>query len=252
MNAIRDVHDQAHVVLDQHNGDAVAAQTADDRRDAGGLHRIAAGRGLVEQKELGLARQCTGQFEALEIAERQAPRGPLRRRRKPDPLERGRGSLARDPVLPPDRGQVEEVGEHTGRFMAMAADHDVLEHAHAEENLQVLERARQAATREVFRRKPCHVLAGKAYAAPLGLVKAGDDVEQRRLSGAVGADDRKHEARGDGQAHVIDRTHAAEGDRQMLDDEYHARPSARARVGTMPARKKIITAIMMRPSAMCS
>jgi hypothetical protein len=36
---------------------------------------------------------------------------------------------------------VKEVGEHAGRFMAMAADHDVLEHTHAEENLQVLERA---------------------------------------------------------------------------------------------------------------
>src|SRR5262249_52752226 len=136
----------------------------------------------------------------------------------------------------------------------MAADHNVFERGHAEENLQVLERARHAPARELFRRKRGHLLAGKSHAALRGQVETGDEIEQRGLAGAVRADDRKDEAGRDRQAYVIDRVHAAEGDREMLGNEDHARlkSSALASVGTMPARKKIITAMPMRPRVRCS
>ena len=149
---------------------------------------------------------------------------------------------------------MKEISEYACRFVTVAADHDVLEHAHAEENLQVLERARQAAARELFRRKRGHLLPGKANAAGSGQVQAGDEIEQRGLAGAVRTDDREDETGRHRQAHVIDRTHAAEGDRQVLGNKNHARlkESALANVGTMPARKKIITSMTMRPSAICS
>ena len=57
------------------------------------------------------------------------------------------------------------------------------------------------------------------------------------------------------QAHVVDRMHAAEGDRQVFGrEDGHARLAASAfvSVGTMPARRKIMTAMTMRPSTMCS
>ncbi len=241
-------------MLDQHDGDAVAGQPADDGFDLGGLHRIAARGGLVEQQQLGLARKRACDFKALETSEGESARRSLRRRGEPDALERGRGRLAGSPVLPADRRQMKQVGEYAGRFVAMAADHDIFERSHAEEDLQVLERARQAPARELFRRKRAHLLAGKPHAALRGQVETGDEIEQRGLAGAVRADDRKDEAGRDCQAHVFDRVHAAEGDREVLGNEDHARlkSSARASVGTMPARKKTITAMTMRPSAMCS
>src|SRR5262245_43374905 len=149
---------------------------------------------------------------------------------------------------------MQEVSEYACRFMTVATDHHVLEHAHAEENLQVLKRARQAAARELFRRKRGHVLAAQAHAAGSGQVKARDEVEQRGLAGAVRTDDREDETGCNRHAHVIDRTHAAEGDRQVFGNEDHARlkESALANVGTMPARKKIITSMTIRPSAICS
>src|SRR4029077_4749050 len=141
----------------------------------------------------------------------------------------------------------------TGQFMPVTADHHVLEHAHAEENLQVLERAQQAATRELFGSKRGHFLAGKPHAALLGQIKTRDDVEQRGLAGAVRADDRKHETWSNGEAHVIHPTQPAGGHRSVLGNENHTNleGSARASVGTMPVRKKIITHMTMRPSAMC-
>src|SRR5437667_214027 len=88
------------------------------------------------------------------------------------------------------------------------------------------------------------VSTGLQPAALGGQVGTGDEMEQGGLAGAVGADDRKDEAGRDCQAHVFDRVHAAEGNREVLGNEDHARlkSSARASVGTMPARKKIITA----------
>src|SRR5260221_13634315 len=102
------------------------------------------------------------------------------------------------------------------------------------------------------RRPP--LLPDKPPAALRGQVQTEDDMKQRGLAGAVRADDRKDEAGRDCQAHVFDRVHAAEGDREVLGNEDHARlkSSARASVGTMLTRKKTITAMTMRPRAMCS
>ena len=74
----------------------------------------------------------------------------------------------------------------------------------------------------------------------------------------------KTDARRDRQAHVFERMHAAEGDRQVFGrEDGHARLAASTvmpaccqsrspRVGTIPARRKIMTAMTMRPSTMCS
>jgi hypothetical protein len=42
----------------------------------------------------------------------------------------------------------------------MAPNHHVLDHAHAEENLQVLERAGQPASRQLMWREICDIFAG--------------------------------------------------------------------------------------------
>ncbi len=140
-------------------------------------------------------------------------------------------------------------------LVTVAADHDVVERAHAEEDLQVLERAREAAPRQLLGHEAGDVLAGKPHPPLRRQVEAGHQVEQRGLAGAIRSDDREHQARLDRQAHVVDGLHAAEGDRQVLGgQDGHARlaDNALASAGTMPARRKIITPMMIRPSTMCS
>ena len=97
--------------------------------------------------------------------------------------------------------------------------------------------------------------SGEAHSALLRQVEAGDQVEQRGLAGAVRSDDREDLALLDRQAHIVDGMHAAERDRQVLggqDGHPRLAVNAPAKVGTMPARRKIITPMMMRPSTICS
>ena len=64
-----------------------------------------------------------------------------------------------------------------------------------------------------------HVLAEKAHAAGAGRVVAGDDVEQRRLARAVGADHRPALTRGDREREVLDRTQGSEIARHAIEPE---------------------------------
>src|SRR5205085_1046654 len=69
-----------------------------------------------------------------------------------------------------------------------AADADVLAHGHRVEELDVLERARDAAPDDPVRRRAEEAPAGQAELAGVGPVEAGDNVEERRLAGAVRPD----------------------------------------------------------------
>ena len=61
--------DDAHVVLDQHDGElAVAMQPANELGDLVGLLVAHAGRGLVKQQEMRLERQCHGDLGGALIA----------------------------------------------------------------------------------------------------------------------------------------------------------------------------------------
>src|SRR5262249_42501846 len=97
------------------------------------------------------------------------------------------------------------------------------------EQRDVLEGARDAAAR---RRIGPHLfarLAAEGDASFLRVIKAVDDVEQRGLAGAVGADDGADFALADVEGDVADRLHAAEGERDVLDSQRPLPGLARAR-----------------------
>ena len=75
-------------------------------------------------------------------------------------------------------------------------------------------RGRSVAQRERLRRST-HASTRRR----VGLVVAGEDLDQRRLAGAVLADERVHFARGDIDADVVERDLARERLRQVLDSE---------------------------------
>ena len=69
---------------------------------------------------------------------------------------------------------------------------------------------------------------------------AGDDVEQRRLAGAIGPDQAEHLAGGDGEAHVVERADPAEADHHTLELEDRSAPVHRLTAGgahLIPSRR---------------
>jgi hypothetical protein len=202
-----------------------------------------------------LARQRAGDFQALERAVIERTGRPLRGVGEADAIERRARRLARRLVLPGDRGPMHQVSEDAGALVAVTADHDVLQHRHLRENLQVLERARQPAPRQPVGRKAGHRFAGKADDAVLRRVDAGNYIDQRGLARTVRADNREHLAGRDRNADPVDGAHAAEGDRQLFGfQDRHLRHPAKtpASDGTMPLRRKIMNTMTISPSSACS
>ena len=121
--------------------------------------------------------------------------------------------------------------------LQVAAGHDVVEHAHALEQRQVLERARHAHLGDLARVHVPEGLAAQADRALLRLVDAVDAVEHRALAGAVRADDGADLVLADVEADVGQRLDAAEAKADVVHVEddlaglarrhHAARPTAR-------------------------
>ena len=60
---VAEVEDEAHVVLDDEDGDALVADGEDQFLGGAGLLGVHAGRGLVEQQQAGVAGQCPGDLQ---------------------------------------------------------------------------------------------------------------------------------------------------------------------------------------------
>src|SRR5207245_5997466 len=84
------------------------------------------------------------------------------------------------------------------------------------EQLDVLERPRDAAPGDLVRRHVRDVLVTEDQSAPGRVVDPGYEIEDRRLPGAVGADDREHLAGLHGEAHAVHRPDAAEVDGETV------------------------------------
>ena len=104
--------------------------------------------------------------------------------------------------------------------MPMSAAHDVLEHGHVVEQLQVLERAADAEHRDVACGSSAPIVASaETDGAVVERLIAADEVEQRRLAGAVGADQCGDRARRHREADLVDGAQTAEGARGVRDLE---------------------------------
>ena len=111
--------------------------------------------------------------------------------------------------------------------------HQVVEGGHAAEQGDVLERAADALERRLVRAHVAAALALVGDRAFLGPVEAVDDVEHRRLAGAVGADDGADLALQDVEADVGERRDTAEAQSDAVDLQQHlaggASPGCRVR-----------------------
>jgi hypothetical protein len=98
-------------------------------------------------------------------------------------------------------------------------DQDVLEHGHRPEELDVLERARDALTDDRVRCRAEDRLPVELHAPRVRLVEPRDDVERGRLAGAVRPDEARDLAFLDVERHAVEGDDAAEAERDVLDRE---------------------------------
>src|SRR5258705_2761930 len=240
-HAVGDVHHHAHVVLDErHGGPELAVDVEDEAAHVLLLLDVHAGHGLVQQQELRLGGQGPRQVHALlqAVGQRAGRRlaDGLDLQEVDDALDGGAvGQLLRARRAPPER-----VGEDVAAHLEQPARHDVVEHAHALEEGDVLERARDAERGHVGRRQVRALLAGEPDAALERVIEAADDVEERGLAGAVGADDGQDLAALDLEAHLVQRHQRAEAHADGLHFQQgpRHRPTSRMRTSAvmMPVR----------------
>ena len=191
---VADAQHEAHVVVDEQDGHALAraaragARRARRSRRCPGRRRArpsapAAGAGRARGRR---RRACGGRGESS-VGRRSATSV------EPAQLERPVDVVAR--VLADRQQQVAQRLQHAH---ALAGDEQVLLDREVVEQLDALPRAHEAAARALVRAQARDVLAVEGDACRCdGRVVAGERVDRRRLAGAVGADQADDRARRD-------------------------------------------------------
>src|SRR5206468_10249182 len=158
---------------------------------------------LVEEEDLRLGRERTGEGNALAL-----PSGELRRVGAGEAVELDQAEQLADALL------------HTLPRPAPHAEPEghVLEHGHVAEERVVLEDEPDVA---VLHRGVGHVLVLIQDRTSIGHLQAGDDAEQRRLSGSGWAEEGDKRPARDLEAHVLERAKTPEALAHLLDGDAH-------------------------------
>src|SRR5579883_332510 len=227
-DVIRDAHDDAHIVLDQHDADLLlGANVEQELVELGRFARVEARGGLVEAEQRRPRAHGARDFEAALRAIGQVPRLPIGAVEQPDLVEPMPRPLDRARLGPAVAGEAEQPGKgEAARPLqrVVLGDEQILERRHAREKADVLEGAGDAGElrdAEAFHLLEQHApaVAMQGEAAGARLVEAGDAVEDGGLAGAVRADDRGDlVAIGDGRE-ILDGDEPAEAHIEMLDLE---------------------------------
>jgi hypothetical protein len=194
------------------------AHVEDEARHVLGLLAVHAGDRLVEHEHARLHGQRAGQLHPLLQAVGQAATGAWRMwsiSRKSMTSALDLGAQLHLLALRAGRNRTGR-RQQPGLHMRVAAELDVVEHAHAAEQRDVLERAGEPQGGAIRRRHTRDVRAFIDDAALLRPIETGNGIEQRGLARAIGADKGSDGIRGDAQRHVAQRLHAAERQRDIL------------------------------------
>jgi hypothetical protein len=183
-DAIGDVEDDVHVVLDEENGQA-GVETAKKPAHLGRLARRQAGHGLVEQEDPGIAGQAEHDLELALLAVREVADLHVQPVAVAGLIQEAMGLV----VHPTVRGQ--EAPHHVlGRPQAGDRQQHVVEDGQPGEQAGDLKGPRHAQGRPAVARPACDIAAEQQDLARGGGQGPGDDVEERGLARSVGPDDR--------------------------------------------------------------
>src|SRR5262245_14705354 len=217
MDATGQVGDHLHIVLDPDHGDAEAMLDAqDEARQVLALVAIEPGRGLVEQQQGRLERECPGKADELLGAEGQGADRHMAETLELDELDDFLHRRALAHLLAAHTWQEQHLGEWMGAHARMAAGQQVLDHGHVRKQLAMLERARDTEPGDVVWRAATQVLTAKAD-APAAAVEAADAIEDAGLAGTVRTDQGEQLSRLDRERDAVEHDEAAEPQREVLD-----------------------------------
>src|SRR5262249_7753064 len=142
------------------------------------------------------------------------------------------------------------------RMPSQRADHDVVQHAEPRERAHDLKGAGQSERADRVRGQAAERAPAKADVTGVRGQKPGQQIEDRRLAGAVRSDEAEHLALVDREIEAVDGLNAAEalGEAMRLEQlqrrRRRHRRSMRARRGYAPSGKNNTTAISRMPYAM--
>src|SRR5262249_47475606 len=181
----------------------VARDLRHERHDLVTLARRHARRWLVEQQQTRRAREGDGELEAALVAVREDPAGLACLLVEADALEKRAGLVDVEATRGPEDVVVtpvvrEERGLH------------VLERGETAEDARDLKGASHPAPAEIVRRQSTDVRAFELDLTGIVREVAGDQVEERRLAGAVRTDDRAQVAGRHSEVHAVHGADAAE------------------------------------------
>src|SRR3984957_6823105 len=203
------VQDAAHVLFDDQERDARAVQGGERRVDLVDEARRESGRRLVEDDQAGLADQRARDGESALFAAGQAAgalvgAGAKQRELRIDALDgRRRGAP---------------------RAQRIAAQHQVLMHAHVSEDAARLGDIADALAHHAIGREARERIAGEADAALEGRQVAEDGLQQRRLARAIGPDDAHDFAGADIERHLVQDFQPAIARADALDSQHQCPP----------------------------
>src|SRR5919108_1954392 len=191
-DAVGQIHDDSHVVLDEdHRDGELLTDVEDEPRHVFGLLEVHAGDGLVEEKELGLHRQRASQLDALLDAVRQKADRLLPVLLDLEEIDELLDDSPVADLISLGSSGVDERRQRSVTDVDVPAEHQIVEHSEVLEELDVLEHARHAAARDVLGSIVQDVLAEEVDVAAVGSVEAGQTIQQRRLPGPVRTNNRK-------------------------------------------------------------
>src|SRR6267142_1679414 len=209
-DALRDLHHDLHVVLDQEHGDASRDDLVHQRHQLYLLLRCEAGRRLVKQQQMRFCRQGPGDLEPSLLAIGQVAGVLVGVAFDADEAQELHCALGH-PFLLASRERCPEHGvPELGFHPHMLAHLHVVHRAHVLEQADVLKRTGDAQLRGAVGLGTRDVAAFEDDLASCGHVHAGDAVEQGGLAGAVRSDQGKDLALRDVKAHLVDSGKAAE------------------------------------------
>jgi hypothetical protein len=164
-------------------------QALDIMGELGQQGTVDAGARLVEEHDLGIAHHGAAELEQLLLPARKRARKRKPVRGEAEQFERLLGAAVDRLLLAAHPAGTEPGGEDPLAALARRYQHEIFEHGHARPFLRDLEGAREAKAEELVRLLARHIGAVEEDAAVIGSRHAGDDVEERRLAGAVRANE---------------------------------------------------------------
>src|SRR5437867_4590027 len=239
---IAESHDDAHVVLDEQNGDALIADGPDETTDDVLFYARHARRRLVEEQDRWMGGQRHRQLDEPLLAIRQGARDLATPVGEAHEGHDRLGLRAQSGLLLADASPEGEGRPHGSATSQVQTGQHVLQHGQRRKDARLLEGSHHASPRDVAGPEPAQHRATVADEAARRAQKPGDGVERGRLAGAVGTDEARDAARPNVERHAAERGDSAESDGQITDTQRQ-----RKRVGTIPRGRKNTRTTRMTP-----